>query len=203
MTVIKISFFLILIFTYLAAPDLVACGILTSPTRDWTQAPALGAWRLSHWVTRTTSSFIFKMFSRPGYYVLDSFLYLLIYALIQPRDFKGLTGDKMIIKIWFLVSGADSAERRRLHRIETTSTVLELILRSLYLPVRGRAMESTKAFFLKVTRLATWGIKANMQSFWLLSHWIFANSATLFSLEQWFSKVWSKDQPNQHHLRTC
>ena len=76
---------------------------------------------------------------------MDSFLYLLIYALIQRRDFEGLTGDKMIIKIWFLVSGADSAERRHVHRIEKTSAVLELILRSLYLPVRKRAVESAQA----------------------------------------------------------
>ena len=34
------------------------------------------------------------MLSLPGSYVLDSFIYLLIYFLIQPRDFHGLSGDE-------------------------------------------------------------------------------------------------------------
>lgn len=39
------------------------------------------------------------MFSQLVSHISDSFFYLLIYSLIQPRDFYGFIGDKTIIKI--------------------------------------------------------------------------------------------------------
>lgn len=39
------------------------------------------------------------MFSQLVSQILDSFFYLLIYSLIQPRDFFSFIGDKTIIKI--------------------------------------------------------------------------------------------------------
>ena len=51
------------LFIFLATPH--ACGIVVTPTRDWTHTPCIGRWNFNHWTTREVPALIFKILSIP------------------------------------------------------------------------------------------------------------------------------------------
>lgn len=111
------------------------------------------------------------MLSQLVLHILNSFLYLLIYSLIQLRDFYGLAGDKTIIKMWFPVSRSwqCTGETRHVNRCQEDKFCAWADPQIILFTNEKKREENN---LLKVTQLDTWSIKAKMQAFWLLSHCI-------------------------------